>query len=175
MLNSSRYTRIGYSDYGDIYLKRIGERVILKRYTPLDYEYMEEYIRDNHDLRWEWQDDVWNWNTEQGFDERMQDYEYDYDSEFTYDSDTDEYYNEYDDETMYESWYSSELDKEDLIERAMEYFGDELNDSSLTFVDITNENQLRVLIWEYYDECIAWSKEREERNKPHWNVFNYYK
>ena len=168
------YEKIWYSDYGDIFLKVVWERIMLKRYTALDYEYMEDYIRDNHNIREEWQDDVWNWNTEDWYDDWLQDYEYPYDDYFAYDNDTDEYYDEDSDDTMRDYFYVDTHTKDEVIESIMNKFEENYNYWNFERA-IRDEWQLRILIGEYYDKCKQNIKEREERNKPHWNVFNYYK
>lgn len=173
-IRSNRSVQIGYSDYGDVYLKRCGNTIYLKRYTPVDYEYMEDYIDDNHDMRWEWQEDVWNWNTESGYDERRQNYEYDYDEYFCYDSDTDEYYDEWDNDFLLYNWGINWRTREEMIDTIMESFEDDFDTWGFEYSSM-NDNRFREIIWEYYDECVAWEEERIEAQKPHWNAFNYYK
>lgn len=169
------YEKIWYSDYGDVYIKRVGEKIELIRFTPLDYEYMEDYIRDNHDIRGEWQEDVWNWNTEMGYDDRVADYEYPYDDYFSYDSETDQYYEDGDDNTTWDYIYVNDFTKEQVIERTMNLFEENYEEYwNFERADI-NELQLRNIIGDYYDKCKQCIQEREEARKPHWNVFNYYK
>lgn len=169
------YEKIWYSDYGDIYLKRVGEKIQLIRYTPLEYGYMEDYINDNHDVRQEWQDDVWNWNTEAWFDEWREDYEYPYDDYFAYDSDTGEYYSDDDDDTRRDYFYTDTHTKEEVIENVMNEFEDDYQGWSFERATGMNDRWFRELVWQYYNACRTYAKEREEANKPHWNVFNYYK
>lgn len=169
------YEKIWYSDYGDIWLKRVWNRIMLKRYTPLEYQYMEDHIRDNHDIRWEWQDDVWNWNTEEWYDDWLQNYEYPYEDYFCYDSDTEEYYDEDDNDTMRDYFYTDTYTKEQVIENVIDQFEENYQDWNFEWATNIDDRRLRELVWQYYDCCKTYEKEREEANKPHWNVFNYYK
>lgn len=166
---------IGYSDYGDVYLKRVADRILLKRYHPLDYDYMDEYIRDNHDTLWDWQDAVAHWDTEQSYADRMSDYEYEYSDYFDYDSESDEYYDSYDGD--YECLYyeTVDRDKETVLERIMEDFNETFDDWGFHFVDGYNADSLNREFWEYFDNCVKYREYQEEEKKPHWKVFNYYK
>lgn len=174
MVSSSSYVQIGYSDYGDIYLKRQWDRIILKRINPLDYEYMDDYIRDNHDIRWEWQDDVYNWHTEQSYDEWLDDYEYPYWDFFTWDSDADAYYDDYSDDSLFDAWYVQGRDRETTIEWILDKFS-EYEDWDFNYVDWNNHNRLRELVAQYFDEAVEYIEWQEEQKKPHWNAFSYYK
>ena len=159
----------------EIYLKRIEDRLMLKRYTPLDYDYMQEYIDNNVDLLGEWQEDVYHWNTEQGYDEWREDYEYRYDDYFTDDSDTGEYYDENDWDMTRDWFYTTDTtNKEDFIERVMDTFNEEYYRWNYERIEMT-EDRLRHIVWQYYDDCFKYKEELAERNKPHWKVFNYYK
>jgi len=167
--------KIGSTDYWDVLLKRMGDKIMLKRYLPLDYDYMQQYIDDNIDMLSEWQNDVYHWNTEQGYDEWRQDYEYEYSDYFRYDSEEDEYYDEDDGNTTWDYFYPKENSRENIIEVIMDYFHDDYQVWNFEWEAGINEQVLRVKIWEYYDECQNYLKELEEKRKPHWNVFNYYK
>lgn len=173
-MNSRDYIKVWYSDYGDIFLKRIDTRLMLKRYSSVDYDYMQEYIDNNCDLLSEWQEDVYHWNTEDWYDEWRQDYEYRYEDYFAYDSDTDEYYDEDSDDITWDWFYTDGFNKEDFIERVMDCFYENYQQWNFEWADV-NEDRLREIIWKYYDDCITYKGELEERNKPHWKVFNYYK
>lgn len=166
--------KIWYSDYGDIWLKKAGDRIMLKRYTAVDYEFMEDYIRENHDILWEWQNEAYNWNTEMWYDEWLQDYEYPYDDYFCYDSDTEEYYNDDDSDTMRDYFYVDGYTKEEVIENLIDRFDNDYVTWNFEWANM-DETQMRRIIWEYYDDCMKRVTEREEARKPHWNVFNYYK
>ena len=171
----AEYEHIWSSDYWDIYLKRVGEKIQIIRYSPLDYEYMEDYINDNHDIRGEWQDDVWNWNTEMGYDEWREEYEYRYDDYFAFDSETGEYYDDNDDDTTRDYFYTDRDSKEDVVEMVMGTFEDNYEGWSFSRTTGMDDARMRNIIRQYYDECVVYSKDREEAQKPHWNVFNYYK
>ena len=174
MIDYTNYEKIGYSDYGDIYIKRMGDKIVLKRITPLDYDYMRNYIDENADLLSEWQDDVYHWNTELGYEEWRDNYEYDYSEYFQHDSETDDYYDENETGTTWDYFYTDRARKELTIENAMECFDDEYSTWNFEWADM-NEQQLREKIGQYYDECIQYRNEIEERRKPHWNAFKYYK
>ena len=171
----NEYERLGTSDYGDIYLKRCGWRIVLKRFSPLDCGYMEDYINENHDIRGEWQEDVWNWNTEQGFDEWREDYSYEYSEYFSYDNETDEYYDEDSSDTLRDYFYPERASKEEIISQVMEYFDNDYSSGNFEMDSDMDWQRIRELIGEYYDKCKQYLKELEESKKPHWNVFNYYK
>lgn len=147
---------------------------MLKRFTPLDGDYMRDYIDENVDLLWERQNDVYNWWTEQGYDEWREDYEYEYDNYFTYDWDMDEYYDENDNDMTWDWFQTRDYSKEDVINRVMDAFEDEYNAWGFERAGI-DEAQLRQKIGEYYDNCRAYDEEIEEKKKPHWNAFSYYK
>ena len=151
------YKKIWYSDYGDVYIKRVGEKIELIRFTPLDYEYMENYINENNDIRGEWQEDVWNWNTEMWFDEWRDDYEYPYGDYFAYDSDTDEYYDDSSDDTTRNYFYVDTYTKEQVIESVIDEFEESYNYWNFERADI-NELQLRNIIGDYYDKCKQYNK-----------------
>ena len=168
------YIKVGYSDYGDVLLKRMEDRIMLKRYSPLDYDYMQEYIDENSDLLSEWQDDAYNWRTELGYDDWRENYEYRYEDWFTYDSETDEYYDENDSNMTWDWFYLSDFTKDRVIEQVMDVFYEEYQQWNFEWADI-NDQQLREKIGQYYDDCKQYKIELEERSKPHWNVFNYYK
>lgn len=172
-MNSTEVIKVGYSDYWDIWLKRIGDRIALKRITPLDYEYMEEYIDNNCDLLSEWQDDAYNWHTELGYDERRQNYEYRYDDWFSYDSDLDTYYDNNDNNYTYDYFYPTDHSKEDIINIVVDTFDDDYN--VWNFEEEINLDSFRETVWRFYDDCIKYREELEENKKPHWSAFNYYK
>lgn len=174
-MSSRNYVRIGSSDMWEIYLKRIEDRLMLKRYTPVDYDYMQEYIDNNVDLLDEWREDVSNWYTEDWYDEWREHYEYHYDDYFTYDSDLDEYYDENDWDMTRDWFYTTDTtNKEDFIERVMDTFNEEYFRWNYERIEMT-EDRLREIVWQYYDDCFKYKEELKERNKPHWKVFNYYK
>lgn len=168
------YIKVGYSDYGDIFLKRMEDRIMLKRYSSLDYDYMQEYIDENSNLLDEWQDAAYHWRTELGYDDWRENHEYRYEDWFTYDSETDEYYDENDSNMTWNWFYLSDFTKDRVIEQVMDVFYEEYQQWNFGWADI-NDQQLREKIGQYYDECKQYKIELEERNKPHWNVFNYYK
>lgn len=173
---SSECVKVGETDIGTVYIKRIRDYVQLKRYTMLDDDYMVDYIDSNSDLLSQWQDDAYHWRTEDSFDKWRQDYDYCYSDFFTYDSDTDEYYDEDDSDYMRDNFNPDNFEsKEELIDRLMEYFNDEYNRWNLSWEEIRNEDELRNMAGLLYDNCIKYREEEEERRKPHWNVFNYYK
>lgn len=167
------WIRIGYSDYWDIWLKVMGDKIELLMANPLDYEYMEEYIDNNSDLLGEWQNDAYHWRTELGYDERRQNYEYQYSDYFNYDSELDIYYDENDSDCTWDYFYPTEYSKEEILERVLDVFEDTYNGWHFEWV-ITN-TEFRNKIGEYYDECIKYKEEQEEKKKPHWNAFSYYK
>lgn len=169
------YKRIGYSDYWDVYLKRIGEKIQLKRFTPVDFEYMEEYINDRVDFRSEWQDDVQSWYTEDWYDTWRDNYEYHYQDYFSYDDDTDQYYDYDSDDTLQDTFYTDNHSKEDLVEEILDMFNNDYTYWHFERLDWMNVARLRTSIEEFYDNCREFAKEKEEARKPHWNVFNYYK
>lgn len=174
-MSSRNYIHIGSSDMWEIYLKRIEDRLMLKRYTPVDYDYMQEYIDNNVDLLSEWQEDVYHWNTEDWYDEWREHYEYRYEDYFTYDSDTDEYYDDNDWDMTRDWFYTTDnTNKEDFIERVMDTFNEEYYRWNYERIEMT-EDRLRDIVWQYYDDCFKYKEELKERNKPHWKVFNYYK
>lgn len=174
-MSSREYIQIGSSDMWEIYLKRIEDRLMLKRYTPLDYDYMQEYIDNNVDLLDEWREDVSNWYTEDWYDEWREHYEYRYDDYFTDDSDTGEYYDENDWDMTRDWFYTTDnTNKEEFIERVMDTFNEEYYRWNYERIEMT-EDRLRDIIWQYYDDCFKYKEELAERNKPHWKVFNYYK
>lgn len=174
-MSSRNYIHIGSSDMWDIYLKRIEDRLMLKRYTSLDYDYMQEYIDNNVDLLDEWRESVSNWYTEEWYDDWREGYEYHYDDYFTYDSDTDEYYDENDWDMTRDWFYTTDnTDKEEFIERVMDTFNEEYFRWNYERNGMT-EDRLREIVWQYYDDCFKYREELKERNKPHWKVFNYYK
>lgn len=166
--------KIGSTDYWDVYLERAWDKIMLKRYRPLSYEYMEEYINENVDTLSERQDDVYNWHTELGYDEWMQNYEYQYWDYFRYDDAAGEYYDD-DSDVEWDNFYPKDGSRERIIEMAVDYFNDDYQSWNFEWEAGINEQVLRVKIWEYYDECQNYMKELEEKRKPHWNVFNYYK
>lgn len=168
--------KIGYSDYWDVWLERSGSRLVLERYTPLDYEYMEDYIRDNCDLLGEWQDAVYHWRTEQWYDDWLSDYEYRYEDHFSYNGTTDEYYDEYSSDYEYYTFEISHNTREEMLQNVIDSFNDDFNHWHFEYGwDIRAFNELREHILRMYDEWKEWDKEREERAKPHWQVFSYYK
>ena len=175
MVDSSKYIQIGSSDYWEIYLKRVGQLVYLKRITALDYADMEEYIRENHDILSEWQQEAYNGNTELWYEEWMQDYEYPYDEYYDRDGDIEVYYDGYSDDTMIFHWNVEDYGKADLIERIMDDFTGDLDTDGFEYSHWINDAVLRQTIWEYIDECVAYIEEREEAQKPHRNAFSYYK
>ena len=167
--------RLWCSDYGDVWLKRVGEKIYLMRYTPLDYEYMEEYISDRVDFRSEWQEDVWNWNTEDWYETWRDNYSYDYDEYFNWDSETGEYYQEDDDNTLWDSFITHQIPKDEVVNRIMEYFDDDYSRWDFTRASDMDRVAMRNLVSEYYDNCIEKRRQMDEARKPHWNAFNYYK
>lgn len=171
----SEWIRIGYSDYGDVYLKRIGEKIQIKQYTPLDYDYMESYIRDNADALGEWQTEVYNWRTELGFDEWRENYDYDYGNWFSYDDEMDEYYDNDNSDTTWDYFYPTERSEDVIIEQVMSIFENDYNCRSFEWDSNMNEQLLREKISEYYNKCEQYEKELEESRKPHYNAFSYYK
>lgn len=174
-MRSSEYKVIGNTDYYGVYLIREWEYITLKRMTEKSYEEMEDYIRENGDLESEWRDSVYNWHTEQWFDSWLEDYDYYYWDYFQYDSAVDIYYDENDDDYMCDDFIACRFDiKEECIDAVMECFDEYYNTRNLDFADITYE-QLRDKIGEYYDNAMAYHKEREEADKPHWRAFSYYK
>lgn len=173
-MGSVEIIKVGYSDYWDIWLKRIGDRIQLKRVTPLDYDYMQEYIDNNVDLLSEWQEDAYNWRTELGYDERRQDYEYRYDDWFNYDGDLDTYYDENDSYYTYDYFYPTEREKDELIDLVVDVFDDEYNAWNFEMAEI-NLDSFRETVWRFYDDCVKYKEEQEEKKKPHWSAFNYYK
>lgn len=167
--------RIGSTDCWDVYLKRMGDRIVLKRYHPLDYEYMQQYIDENVDILGERQSDVYNWRTESGYDEWRQDYEYQYWDYFRYDTEAEEYFNDDDSDTTWDDFYPEAHSREDIIEMAVGCFDENYLVWNFEWVAGMNEQVMREKIGQYYDECMQYLKELEEKRKPHWNVFNYYK
>lgn len=168
--------KIGSTDYWDVLLKRMGDKIMLKRYHPLDYGYMQQYIDDNIDMLSEWQNDVYHWNTEQGYDEWRENYEYEYSDYFRYDSEEDEYYDEDDSDTTWDYFYPSrENDKETIVDLVMDYFHNDYQVWNFDWYADMNEQVIREKIGQYYDECVQYTKELEEKRKPHWNAFSYYK
>lgn len=174
MIECSKATCIGSSDYGSVWLKRVGANIYLKRYHPKEYSDMEEYIRETHDTLSEWQSDAYNWHTEQSYEEWMQDYDYRYEDYFEYDSDTDEYYDYDDSDTLICYWYCCDRPKNELIDIVVSWFNDDYDNWEFEFYNFDDYSFME-LIWRYYDECVAYEKQIEEAKKPHWNVFNYYK
>lgn len=167
------WIKIGWSDYWDIWLKIMGDKMELKMVNPLDYEYMEEYIDNNSDLLSEWQDDAYHWNTELGYDEWRENYEYRYEDYFTYDGELDVYYDENDSDCTWDYFYPTEYSKEEILDKVLTVFEDTYNGWHFEYA--ITDTEFRNKIWEYYDECIKYKEEQEEKRKPHWNVFNYYK
>lgn len=174
-MSGQEYLVIGNTDYYSVYLIREWSYITLKRMTEKSYEEMEEYIRDNADLESEWRDAVYNWNTEQWFDSWLSDYEYYYWDYFQYDNVVDIYYDEEDNDYTCDDFnIHSRENKEDFVNEVMGYFDEYYNTSNLEFEEVQYD-QLRDKINEYYDKVVAYEKEREERNKPHWQAFSYYK
>lgn len=171
----SQVYRLGYSDYGDIILKRNWKEIEIERYHPLDYDYMDEYIDNNIDLLSEWQDAVYHWNTEESFNEWRQDYEYPYDDYFNYNGDTDEYYNENDGDYTYDYFCAVTTPKDVLIQQFIETFEDSYDDWNFERGEIRGYNDLRETLSRFYDQCLEWQAEKEESQKPHWKAFSYYK
>lgn len=167
--------RLGTSDYGNIYLKRIGDRIQLKRFDPLDAEFMDDYMSDRVDIRGEWQNAVYNWDTDLGYDEYRDNYEYDYGDYFYYDNEEWEWYDEDEDWMTWDYFNVGEHEKDYVIERVLERFDSQYIDWNFEWEPWMNENRIRELVSEAYDECKERIKQQEEARKPHWNVFNYYK
>lgn len=170
MMSCSDCFFIGNTDYGNIYLKRLPSRLMLKRFRPLDDEYMQEYIDNNADMLGEWQSDAYHWRTELGYDEWRENYDYEYSNWFTYDGETDTYYDENDSDTTYDNFYPKEYSKEQIVDLIIDCFNDDYYDSSFEGVNV---QQLREKIGQFYDECLQYEKELADRNKPH--CFYYYK
>jgi len=174
-MSGQEFLVIGNTDYYSVYLIREWDYITLKRMTEKNYEEMEEYIRENADLESEWRDAVHNWDTEQWFDSWVEDYDYYYWDYFQYDNVVDIYYDEEDNDYLCDDFNIHSYDsKEDCIDNVMEYFDEYYYTNSLEFSDIWY-NELRDKISEYYDKVVAYGKEREERSKPHWKAFSYYK
>lgn len=176
-INSREYVLIGSGDYGYTYLKRINDRIQLKKYVILDYEYMEDYIRDNHDTLSDWQNDAYNWRTEESYNEWLGNYEYPYEDYFDYDSDTWDYYDSNADDTtrdFFDYDLGIENDRERVVDRVIEVFYDAYYDNWFHYNDL-NENSFRELIGNFYDSCLKRKTQEEERQKPHWQAFSYYK
>ena len=169
------WIKVGYSDYWDVWLKIMGDKIELKRMTALDYEYMEEYIDNNTDLLSEWQDDAYQWRTELGYDDRRQNYEYEYSDYFHYDGEVDIYYDENDNDCTWDYFYPTQWSKEEILDRVLRTFDDDYMAWNFEWAEWMNDNVFREKIWEYYDKCIKYEAEMEEKRKPHWSVFNYYK
>lgn len=166
--------KVWYTDYGDVVLKRCGDRLYLKKYTPLDYEWMEEYIRDNHDTLWERQESVYNWHTQDSYNDRISEYEYPYDDYFEYDSETEEYYDSDDGDYSEDYWNLREFDNEDdCLAQILEMFDDGYNTWNFEYAH--NQNDFWDKIRKFYEDAVEYKAEQEERAKPHWQVFNYYK
>lgn len=174
MIESRRYIKIWDSDMGNIYLKRIDNRLMLKRYTPLDYDYMNEYIENNADILGERQRAAYDWDTELGYDDWRENYEYDYWNWFTCDSDTDDYYDENDWDMIRDWFYTETYTKEQVIQNVIDCFNDTYYYWNFEWDNI-DEARFRQIIWEYYDECKLYKEQLEMAKKPHWNVFKYYK
>ena len=175
MMNTVDVVTVWYSDYGTIYLKRVDDRLMLKRFTPVDYDYMQEYIDNNCDLFSEWQEAVANWETESGYDSWREDYSYDYGNRFTQDNGTDEYYDDNDSDMTWDWFYTNEYDKETTIERVMQIWNSDYFCWSFEWADRFDEHRFEQIIWELYDDCVEYRRQLEESRKPHWNVFKYYK
>lgn len=175
MVDSSRHIEIGSWDYWEVYLKRVWDSIYLKRVVALDYADMDEYIRDNHDILSEWQQEVYNWNTTDSYDDWLQDYEYPYGDYYEWDSDLNFYYDWDADDTLVYHWGTLNYTKEEMIERVINDFCDDFEDGYFEYSNGINDNRFRQLVGEYYDECVAYRQEREEARKPHWNCFSYYK
>lgn len=174
-MSGQEFCVIGNTDYYVVYLIREWNYITLKRMTEKSYEEMEEYIRDNWDLESEWRDSVYNWNTEQWFDSRLEEYEYYYWDYFQYDTVVDIYYDENDNDYLCDDFnINSYSSKEECIDNIMDYFNEYYYTNNLDFEEIQYD-QLRDKVSEYYDKAVAYEKEREESRKPHWKAFSYYK
>lgn len=173
-MSNYNYERIGYSDYWDVYIKRDRDKIELIRFTALEEDTMMDYIDSNVDLLSEWQDDAYHWRTELGYDDRKQNYEYQYSDYYQYDGIIGEYYDENETWMTRNYFYTDSDSKETVIEKVMNLFDDDYMDWNFERAGM-DEQQLRETIWKYYDDCIQYAKELEERNKPHRNAFSYYK
>lgn len=174
MVSNFNSVRIWYSDYGDVWLKRERNKIQLKRFTPLDYDYMQEYIDENVDMLSEWQEAAYHGETEDSYEYWRENYDYSYWDYFSYDQDGDCYYNE-DDNDMTWDWFDTDHDKDYVIEDVMWILNDDYIDWTGFTWDSMNENRFREIVGQYYDECKEFEKYMEEQRKPHWNAFSYYK
>lgn len=169
------------SNYWDVYLRRVNETIKLIRIFPLDYESMEEYIDNNHDIYAERQDAVYHWNTRDGYDEWRQDYSYNYDDYFCYDGDADVYYDDNDDCYTYDyirTWSAETNDfraRGVVVQETVNAFNSDYLDGNFSYAQWMNDTVLLEKIGELYDNCVKFREYEEERRKPHWNVFSYYK
>lgn len=175
MQNVSSSARIWFSDYGDIYLKRIQDRIQLKRYTPLDNDYMNEYCADNVDVFAEWQEDVANWNTEDWYESYRDSYEYDYDAYFSWDSDNEEWYDWEADDMTWDYIDTRNHTKQEVIDMVLETFDENYYYWNFQWESGLTREALASMVAQLYDNCEEYAKDIEESKKPHWNVFSYYK
>ena len=169
-----------HSDYWDVYLRRVNEQIKLIRIVPLDYEYMEEYIDNNNDIYSERQDAAYYWDTREGYDEWRSNYSYPYGDYFCYDDDTDSYYDRNDDYFTYDyiRTYVGDWDFRDksfVVQEVVDDFNSDYLDGNFSYAQWMNDTVLLEKIGELYDNCVKFREYEEERKKPHWNVFSYYK
>ena len=169
------------SNYWDVYLRRLNETIKLVRIFPLDYEYMEEFIDNNHDIYAERQDEVYHWNTRDGYDDWRSDYDYPYGDYFCYEGDADVYYDDNDDSYTYDYIRTRSAETNDfrakgvVVQAVVDIFNGNFLDGNFSYAQWMNDTVLLEKIGELYDNCVKFRKYEEERRKPHWNVFNYYK
>lgn len=183
MVDNCKTFTVGYCDEGNIYLMRIWTALFLERVDILDEQYLRDYVDDHADFKSDWQDAVYNWYTESGYDEWVEDIDYDsyFDNYFSYSSELCGWYDEYADGYLSDRLFVSdfinweEIDKQGLIERLISYFDIDYQHHNFEFRNGVNEQVLRSKMWEFFDECVEYNKQQEESRKPHYDTFNYYK
>lgn len=168
---------IGSTDYWNGYIVLHRNKVTFLRVTAMDYCDMEEAIRDSWRPAEDWREEVSEWYTDVGLEEYLEDYEYDYEWYwYEYVGELDLYYNPDDDDNYYDYWVAANYERGTFIDRLMEVFDEELwNDNSFEWASWMDYQSLMNKLWEFYDRAIEADKEIAMKNKPHWNVFNYYK